>query len=131
MDPLASRSVFDKIEALRGRATVVHITHDLAACVRADQVIMFEDGRLIESGTHDELVNRSNSKYRAFFLAHTGAEDVGNDDRDVEDDEDEDEDERRHTEDESRTESEGESGPGASPDDEKTTQIVTSEIFQR
>ena len=79
LDPLASRAVFDKIESLRGSSTVVHITHDLAACIRADKVIMFEDGQLIETGTHAELVEREGGKYRAFYLAHTGQDDEGED----------------------------------------------------
>ena len=84
LDPLASRAVFDKIESLRGSSTVVHITHDLAACIRADKVIMFEDGQLIETGTHAELVEREGGKYRAFYLAHTGQDDDEEDEESVE-----------------------------------------------
>lgn len=36
---------------------------------------MFEDGKLIETGTHAELLAQQDSKYRAFYLCHIGQED--------------------------------------------------------
>lgn len=33
---------------------------------------MFEEGKNIESGTHDELLARSDSQYRKFYLASLG-----------------------------------------------------------
>lgn len=77
LDPLAAKMVFDKIESLRGGCTVIHITHDLAACIKADQVIMFEDGKLIETGTHADLLEKADSRYRAFYMAHTGQDEDG------------------------------------------------------
>jgi hypothetical protein len=35
---------------------------------------MFEDGKLIETGTHTELLAQQDSKYRAFYLCHIGQE---------------------------------------------------------
>jgi len=39
--------------------TVVMVTHRLASVVGADRVIVMEDGRIVESGTHKELIARA------------------------------------------------------------------------
>lgn len=58
-------------EVMKGRTTFV-IAHRLATIRRADKIIMFENGRIIEMGTFDELV-RANGPFaglaRAQFLA--------------------------------------------------------------
>ena len=47
---------------------------------------MLEDGKLIESGTHIELLSRQDSKYRAFYNAHTGKGEDENEDEDEDED---------------------------------------------
>lgn len=87
LDPIASRAVFDQIESLRGKCTVIHITHDLSACLKADQVILFEDSTNMESGTHEDLLSRPDSKYREFYTATLGRGDDGGDSDDEEEEE--------------------------------------------
>ncbi|MFI9148981.1 ABC transporter ATP-binding protein [Streptomyces sp. NPDC053367] len=57
LDARAELEVFDKIRALAGTGqTVVLITHRLASVRHADVVHVLEEGRLVESGTPDELL---------------------------------------------------------------------------
>jgi ATP-binding cassette subfamily B protein len=57
LDARAELEVFDKIRALAGTGqTVVLITHRLASVRHADLVHVLEQGRLVESGTPDELL---------------------------------------------------------------------------
>ncbi|MFF1307399.1 ABC transporter ATP-binding protein [Streptomyces sp. NPDC058307] len=57
LDARAELEVFDKIRALAGTGqTVVLITHRLASVRHADLVHVLEQGRLVESGTPEELL---------------------------------------------------------------------------
>jgi ATP-binding cassette subfamily B protein len=57
LDARAELEVFDRIRALAGSGqTVVLITHRLASVRHADLVHVLDQGRLVESGTPDELL---------------------------------------------------------------------------
>lgn len=45
-------------ELMKGRTTIV-IAHRLATVVNADMIIVLDDGRIVESGKHDELLSKS------------------------------------------------------------------------
>ena len=47
------------------------ITHRLSTIRDADQIAFLEDGRIVESGPHDELMARQNGRYRGFVEAET------------------------------------------------------------
>jgi ABC-type multidrug transport system fused ATPase/permease subunit len=51
---------------LRGRTSVV-IAHRLSTVRRADRILVLGEGRVIEQGSHDELLSRPNSAYRRLY----------------------------------------------------------------
>ena len=54
-------------ELIKGR-TVIMIAHRLSTIVRADCIYVIEDGRVVDKGRHDELVNRDGHYRSAFDL---------------------------------------------------------------
>jgi ATP-binding cassette subfamily B protein len=63
----------DKIQqaihrVLEGRTTFL-ITHRLSMIRRADQILMLDKGRVVDCGTHDELIGR-NALYRRIFARY-------------------------------------------------------------
>lgn len=51
---------------LHGKKTIIVIAHRLATVIQADQLLVIEDGRVVERGTHAELVDH-NGPYRRLF----------------------------------------------------------------
>lgn len=50
-------------ELMKGRTTFI-IAHRLATVRRANQILVFKDGRIIERGTHKELLKDEDGEYR-------------------------------------------------------------------
>lgn len=56
LDPRAEAALFDRLRDRSGHSTTVLITHRLANVVHADRILVLEAGRLIETGSHAELL---------------------------------------------------------------------------
>ncbi len=59
LDAESEESVQETIEKLRGRQTIFVVAHRLSTIRKADCIYVLEEGRIIESGTQDELINLS------------------------------------------------------------------------
>jgi len=68
LDPAIEASLFEHVLArMRGRKTVLLTTHRFGLTHRADLVVVFEQGRVVEQGTHAELVRRADGHYRRLY----------------------------------------------------------------
>jgi ATP-binding cassette, subfamily C, bacterial len=65
LDVENERYILDAILRLRGQVTTLLITHRLSAVRRADRIYLMEQGRLVESGSWEELTARPGSRFRA------------------------------------------------------------------
>ena len=55
LDPATEARIDAALGALAGRTRVV-IAHRLSTVTHADRILVVEDGRIVESGSHDELL---------------------------------------------------------------------------
>ncbi|KAK4051991.1 hypothetical protein OIO90_004521 [Microbotryomycetes sp. JL221] len=63
LDPVAEDELFKSLVKFKGKTTTFVATHRLSVCPLADKVLVFEKGRLIEQGSHAELVMDPNGVY--------------------------------------------------------------------
>ncbi|MCA4132431.1 ABC transporter ATP-binding protein [Arthrobacter sp. M4] len=73
IDALAEHRIFSRLFADHSR-TMIAISHRLATIEKADVIYMLEDGRIVEQGTHRELVELRGRYYRMFESQLTTAE---------------------------------------------------------
>ncbi len=72
IDAETEHDVFRRLAELDHGKTCLLITHRLAAVRLADRIAVMHDGRLVEHGTHEELVARG-GRYARMFELHAGA----------------------------------------------------------
>ena len=74
LDAESERHVQAALDALmRGRTTLV-IAHRLSTVEKADRIVTLERGRVVESGTHGELVERGGPYARLYRVQFASAE---------------------------------------------------------
>ncbi|WP_371646561.1 ABC transporter ATP-binding protein [Streptomyces mirabilis] len=56
LDSIAARRVVQPLRRLMAGRTTIMITHDLSLAPDADRILVVDGGRLVEAGTHDELM---------------------------------------------------------------------------
>jgi ATP-binding cassette subfamily B protein len=56
VDAKTEAAILEAIERQKAKRTVILITHRVAAAQRCDQVVVLEQGRVLEQGTHEELI---------------------------------------------------------------------------
>jgi ATP-binding cassette subfamily B protein len=56
LDTVSERLIQSALERLMEGRTTIAIAHRLSTILRADQILVYERGRIVERGTHDELL---------------------------------------------------------------------------
>ncbi|HET8620691.1 MAG TPA: ABC transporter, partial [Acidimicrobiales bacterium] len=71
VDPETERALTQALDRLSEGRTLVSIAHRLSTAEAADEVLVFDGGRIVETGTHDELVRRG-GRYASLYESWLG-----------------------------------------------------------
>ena len=67
LDGVTEKMIMNSINDLMGKKTIILIAHRLKTIINADVIFLIESGKLVDSGSFDEL-NRRNNKFKEMAL---------------------------------------------------------------
>jgi ABC-type multidrug transport system fused ATPase/permease subunit len=66
LDAETEHEILEELAQVTAGKTVISITHRLALAMRSDVIYVLDQGRIVETGTHEELLN-NHGLYRKLF----------------------------------------------------------------
>ncbi len=69
LDPIAEHEIYSRFNDMVKDKTAVYISHRLSSCRFCDRILVFDNGQLIQDGSHENLLENSNGKYRELWNA--------------------------------------------------------------
>ena len=67
LDSISEHYIQKALKALMAGRTTITIAHRLSTIQQADRILVFEQGRIIEQGSHQALLANSDSRYKKLF----------------------------------------------------------------
>ncbi len=68
LDAIATEQIKNSLDAIKENRTVVVISHSISQIIDSDVIFVLKEGRVVESGTHEELYENGKT-YREIFNA--------------------------------------------------------------
>lgn len=72
LDSESEALIQDALDRLMTGKTVIAIAHRLSTVMKMDRIIVVEDGKVVTSGTHDELVRHEGGLYKKLWEIQAG-----------------------------------------------------------
>ncbi|MCK4891750.1 MAG: ATP-binding cassette domain-containing protein, partial [Candidatus Pacebacteria bacterium] len=72
LDSQSESLIQDALDKLMKNKTVIVIAHRLSTIVKMDRIIYIDKGRIIEEGTHEELLRKNKGQYRKLWELQAG-----------------------------------------------------------
>jgi len=69
LDPIAEAEIYSKFDEIVGDKTAIYISHRLSSCRFCDKIAVFDEGRIVQVGTHEELLQNEKGKYYELWNA--------------------------------------------------------------
>ncbi len=69
LDPIAEAEIYEKFDDIAGDKTAVYISHRLSSCKFCDKIVVFDDGQIVQQGSHESLLHETGGTYAALWNA--------------------------------------------------------------
>ena len=69
LDPVAEYEIYTRFNEIVGDRTAVYISHRLSSCRFCDEILVFQEGHIVQQGSHEELLADAGGKYSELWNA--------------------------------------------------------------
>lgn len=69
LDPVAEAEIYEKFSEMVDDRTAVYISHRLSSCKFCDEIAVFDEGKVVQKGTHADLLQDTSGKYYELWNA--------------------------------------------------------------
>lgn len=69
LDPLAEQDIYKRFNEMVSDKTAIFISHRMSSCRFCDEVVVFDEGEIVETGRHEELVANTGGVYHKMWEA--------------------------------------------------------------
>lgn len=68
LDPIAESQTYEQFQEIASDKTAIYISHRLASTRFCDKIAFLSGGRIVEEGTHEELIQKGGAYCEMFAL---------------------------------------------------------------
>ena len=69
LDPVSEYEIYRSFDGLVEEKTAIYISHRMSSCRFCDQILVFDGGRIIQSGSHEKLLQEEDGLYYEMWSA--------------------------------------------------------------
>lgn len=69
LDPVAEQEIYSNFNNMVKNKTAVYISHRLSSCRFCDEIVVFDSGRIVQHGTHENLMDETSGLYKKLYEA--------------------------------------------------------------
>ena len=72
LDSVTEKTIQENLDRVMGRKTVIAVAHRLSTIAHLDRILVFDQGRIVEDGSHDELLAQKGFYHRLWTMQAGG-----------------------------------------------------------
>lgn len=72
LDSITEKAIQDTLDLVMNEKTVIVVAHRLSTIAHLDRILVFDQGRIIEDGTHNQLLAKGDAYYRLWKMQAGG-----------------------------------------------------------
>lgn len=69
LDPVAEHDIYTKFSEMVEGRSAIYISHRLSSCRFCDDILVFDNGKILQQGSHEELLAKKDGKYYQLWNA--------------------------------------------------------------
>ena len=69
LDPKTEYEIYHQVQRMERDKGIIFISHRLSSCKYSDRIVLFENGSIVQEGSHEELIVHTDRQYYELYMA--------------------------------------------------------------